>query len=138
MRYSFKATIFLFTGILINKINGSIDGSFTILSYNVGGLPAIISSSNPAEYTVQISPKLNKYDIVNVQEDFGYNKELTSKLQFPYQTEFSGNVPLGNGLMTFSKFPLCLTTKIAWKETHGFITDGADQMIPKGFTFASV
>jgi len=116
----------------------TIDGSFNILSYNVGGLPAIISSSSPAEYTHQISPKLNNYDIVNVQEDFGYNDELTSSIDFPYQTEFSGNVPLGDGLMTFSKFPLCVSTRVAWKDTHGFITNGADQMIPKGFLYSSV
>ncbi|OUM60347.1 hypothetical protein PIROE2DRAFT_46344, partial [Piromyces sp. E2] len=116
----------------------AVDGSFTILSYNVGGLPAIISSSSPAEYTHQISPKLNKYDIVNVQEDFGYNDELTSAIQFPYKTDFSGNVPFGDGLMTFSKFPLCVSTRVAWKDTHGFITDGADQMIPKGFLYSSI
>jgi len=144
MRYSLKSILVLFTGISVyanpirRDFSGPIDGSFTILSYNVGGLPGIISSSDPAKYTVQISPKLNKYDVVNVQEDFGYNKELTSQLQFPYRTEFSGNVPFGNGLMTFSKFPLLMTTKIAWKDTHGFITDGADQMIPKGFTYASM
>ena len=113
------------------------DGSFNILSYNVGGLPEIISSSTPSKYTKLISPKLNDYDIVNVQEDFGYNDDLTSQLKFPYQTEFSGNVPFGNGLMTFSNFPLYMSTKIAWKDTHGIIVDGADQMIPKGFTYKS-
>jgi len=130
-------------GICFIQINGEKvkrynNGSFTILSYNVGGLPSIISSSSPAQYTSQISPKLNKYDIVNVQEDFAYNNELTSKLQFPYQTKFSGNVPIGDGLMTFSKFPLFTSTRVAWKDTHGFITNGADQMIPKGFCYSAV
>ena len=114
------------------------DGSFNILSYNVGGLPEIISSSKPSKYTKLISPKLNDYDVVNCQEDFGYNDDLTSKIDFPYRTEFSGNVPFGNGLMTFSRFPLFMSTKIKWKDTHGIIIDGADQMIPKGFTYASM
>ena len=114
------------------------EGSFNILSYNVGGLPEIISSSTPSKYTKLISPKLNSYDVVNVQEDFGYNDDLTSKLDFPYQTDFTGNVPLGNGLMTFSRFPLCMSTNVKWKETHGIIVDGADQMIPKGFCFSSI
>ncbi|ORX53019.1 hypothetical protein BCR36DRAFT_582417 [Piromyces finnis] len=122
----------------VKRNNEYYNGSFNILSYNVGGLPAILSSSSPAEYTYQISPKLNDYDIVNVQEDFAYNKELTSKIQFPYRTEFSGNVPIGDGLMTFSRFPLCVTTRVAWKDTHGFITNGADQMIPKGFLYSSI
>ena len=114
------------------------EGSFNILSYNVGGLPEIISSSTPSKYTKLISPKLNDYDIVNVQEDFGYNDDLTSKLEFPFQTEFTGNVPLGNGLMTFSKFPLYMSTNVKWDETHGIIVDGADQMIPKGFCYSSI
>ena len=136
MEYSLKQILILIT--LLNNVIPAYDGSFSILSYNVGGLPEIISSSKPSKYTKLISPKLNQYDVVNVQEDFGYNDDLTSKLEFPYQTEFSGNVPLGNGLMTFSKFPLLMSTKIAWKDTHGFITDGADQMIPKGFTYSSI
>ncbi|OUM58382.1 hypothetical protein PIROE2DRAFT_16369 [Piromyces sp. E2] len=144
---SFNTLFSFILGISFTNINcenvkrynsNGIDGSFTILSYNVGGLPAIISSSSPAEYTHQISDKLNKYDIVNVQEDFAYNKELTSKLQFPYSTEFSGNVPFGDGLMTFSKFPLFTSTRVAWKDTYGFITNGADQMIPKGFCYSAV
>jgi len=144
MKLSFKSIIVLTAGI-INAFASPImdntqvmEGSFRILSYNVGGLPAIISSSKPQEYTEQISPKLNDFDIVNVQEDFGYNDELTSQLQFPYQTDFTGNVPLGNGLMTFSKFPLCTSTKEVWKDTYGFINNGADQMIPKGFYYSSV
>ena len=114
------------------------EGCFNILSYNVGGLPEIISSSKPSKYTKLISPKLNDYDIINVQEDFGYNAELTSQLKLPYRTEFTGNVPLGNGLMTFSKFPLYMTSNEKWKDTHGIIEDGADQMIPKGFCYSSV
>lgn len=102
MRYS---TIMLLI-YLISTFTFDYDGYFNILSYNVGGLPEPISSSTPSKYTKLISPKLNDYDVVNCQEDFPYNDDLTSKLQFPCQTEFSGNVPFGNGLMTFSKFPL--------------------------------
>ena len=136
MGYSLKKILILI--IILNCVISAYDGSFNILSYNVGGLPEIISSSTPSKYTKLISPKLNAYDIVNVQEDFGYNDDLTSQLEFPYQTEFSGNVPLGNGLMTFSKFPIYMFTKVAWKDTHGVIVDGSDQMIPKGFTFTSM
>ena len=134
MRYS----LFLFLALIICTNSIDYDGSFNILSYNVGGLPEIISSSTPSKYTKLISPKLNDYDVVNCQEDFAYNDDLTSQLELPYQTEFSGNVPFGNGLMTFSRFPLYMSTKIKWKDTHGIIIDGADQMIPKGFTYSSM
>ena len=134
MRYS----LFLFLALILCANSVDYDGSFNILSYNVGGLPEIISSSTPSKYTKLISPKLNDYDVVNCQEDFAYNDDLTSQLELPYQTEFSGNVPFGNGLMTFSRFPLYMSTKIKWKDTHGIIVDGADQMIPKGFTYSSM
>lgn len=113
-------------------------GNFKVLTYNVGGLPAIISSSSPAEYTIKISPLLNDYDIVNVQEDFAYNDELTTYLTLPYGTDFSGNVPLGDGMMTFSAFPIYMETRIAWDETHGVFSDGSDELTPKGFSYTSI
>ena len=121
-----------------NENNEKNEGSFSILSYNVAGLPELISSSHPIIYTKQISPKLNKYDVVNVQENFAYNKDLNSKLNFKYKTEYSGNVPLGDGLMTFSKYPLYMFDRITWKDSHGFIVNGADSMTKKGFTFTSM
>lgn len=130
--------IFLIFLLLTPIISQYYDGSFNILSYNVGGLPEPISSSTPSKYTKLISPKLNFYDIVNVQEDFAYNKDLISQIVHPYRTDFSGNVPFGNGLMTFSKYPLYMFKRVKWDCTHGIIIDGADQMIPKGFTFNSV
>ena len=123
---------------IISVFSADYDGYFKILSYNVGGLPEPISSSTPSKYTKLISPKLNDYDVVNCQEDFGYNDDLNSQLKHPYRTEFSGNVPFGNGLITFSMFPLYMFTKEKWTCTHGIIIDGADQMIPKGFTYASM
>ena len=48
-------------------------GTFTTLSYNVAGLPQGVNFDQfPALHTPLISPRLNKYDIVNVQEDFYY------------------------------------------------------------------
>ena len=40
--------------------------------------------------------------------------------------------------MTFSKFPLYMSKKVNWTDTHGIIIDGADQMIPKGFAYSSM
>ena len=134
MRYSLN--ILLISILTIFSVD--YDGYFNILSYNVGGLPEPISSTKPSKYTKLISPKLNDYDVINCQEDFAYNDDLVSKLELPYRTEFSGNVPFGNGLMTFSRFPLYMSTKEKWIDTHGIIIDGADQMIPKGFTYSSL
>ena len=40
--------------------------------------------------------------------------------------------------MTFSRFPLCSSKNEKWKDTHGVIVDGSDQMIPKGFCYSSI
>ena len=45
-------------------------GSFTALTYNVAGLPEQISGSSPATNSPIISPLLNGYDVVVLQEDF--------------------------------------------------------------------
>lgn len=118
---------------------GTDDNTFTVLSLNVAGLPAIISSSDPAKNTKQMSALLNKYDIVSVQEDFAYHKDLISQVtELPYQTEHSGNVPIGDGMNILSRFPMYLETRYKWEDSHGFITDGADQMTPKGILYTSI
>lgn len=45
-------------------------GSFTALTYNVAGLPEPLSGSEPAINSALISPLLNAYDLVLLQEDW--------------------------------------------------------------------
>lgn len=45
-------------------------GSFAALSYNVAGLPEQLSGSDPATNSPIISPLLNDYDLVLLQEDW--------------------------------------------------------------------
>ena len=118
---------------------GTDDQTFTVLSLNVAGLPGILSSSDPANNTKQMSARLNNYDIVSVQEDFAYHSDLVSQVtELPYQTKHSGNVPIGDGMNILSRFPIYLATRYKWEDSHGFITDGADQMTPKGILYTSI
>lgn len=116
---------------------GTISGSFNVLSYNVGGLPDLVSSSNPKEYTVQISPKLNDYDIINVQEDFNYHNELISQVTLPYLTKTSGVAGFGSGLNSLSKYPFRDLKRITWDKRSGLFDNGSDELTPKGFTAAT-
>ena len=122
------------------KVNAedSNTGYIKALSCNVAGLPAIISSGNPSENSVAMGEYFNDYDLVSVQEDFAYHDELTSKITLPYATETSGNVPLGDGMNLFSNYPLYETTRIKWNDSYGFITNGADQMTPKGILYSAI
>jgi Endonuclease/Exonuclease/phosphatase family len=45
-------------------------GTFTAITYNVAGLPDVLSGSNPDVNTALIGPKLNAYDLVLLQESW--------------------------------------------------------------------
>lgn len=110
----------------------STEGEFSVITYNVAGLPEIISSAVTARASsiAEIGRRLNDYDIVHVQEDFNYNTELYgSGNRHPYRSEAMGPVPFGDGLNTLSKFPISDVERVEWTDCTG-----ADCLTPKGFT----
>ena len=118
--------------------------TFTVLSYNVAGLPEGISSSHPKVNHPLISPLLNAYDIVAVQEDFAYDPLLRADLGFPYQSvkdDTAGEAgeqlgfAYGDGLNTFSKTPFTDFTRVTWEECFGLFTNASDCLTPKGLSY---
>ncbi len=118
--------------------------TFTALTYNVAGLPEGISGSHPAANHPQISPLLNAYDLVAVQEDFAYDPLLRADLAFPHQSvkddtpgEAGGQLgfAFGDGLNTFSRTPFADFTRVTWDECFGLFTNGSDCLTPKGLSF---
>ncbi|MGN0144236.1 MAG: jacalin-like lectin [Clostridium sp.] len=120
------------------KAKAETRGSFNVLSLNVAGLPQGLSSSNPKNNTLQMSPLLNDYDIVSVQEDFAYHDDLIKYDNHQYKTDTSGNVPVGDGMNFMSKFPLYNILRCRWNKSSGFINNGADTMTPKGILYSSL
>jgi endonuclease/exonuclease/phosphatase family metal-dependent hydrolase len=111
------------------------DLAFKVLTYNVAGLPEGISKSDPATNSPLISPKLNPYDLVVVQEDFSYHAELVSAATHPNQsTPMKGGVDLGDGLNTLSRFPFATFTRTKWTKCNGYVDSANDCLTPKGFT----
>ena len=53
-------------------VTGHPNGSVRMLTYNVAGLPESLSGSTPSVNTQLISPKLNAYEIVNVQDSWTF------------------------------------------------------------------
>ncbi|AFC32588.1 hypothetical protein PM3016_5927 [Paenibacillus mucilaginosus 3016] len=114
-------------------------GSFDVLSYNIGGLPAILSSSaDPEKYTPMIGAKLAPYEVVNVQEDFNYHASLYASDTHPYRTPTSGGAGIGSGLNTLSHYPLYDLKRVTWNKRHGLFDNGSDELTPKGFTYTQV
>jgi hypothetical protein len=119
-------------------------GEFNLLTYNVAGLPTIISKANGQNgerNNPLISPRLNDFDIVLVQEDFAYHKLLVEDVLHPFISKFKkkGFFRLGDGLNTFSKFPINGYARKTWAKCNGIFQgkSGSDCLTPKGFTIAT-
>lgn len=112
-------------------------GSFLALTYNVAGLPEFISRSRPSVYTPLIGKRLNRYDLVFLQESWQtpnpnpaaplrcYHEMLVQTAKHRYKTPAAPQ-PLGNdqrrpsallsdGLNVFSKQPLARTQRVMWE-----------------------
>jgi|GEM_PF-1143923 len=133
-------------------------GEFLALSYNVAGLPDSLSGSIPSLYTPIISPLLNGYDLVLVQESWQtpdpnpleplrvYHELLVADADHPYKSE-PAPLPLGtdpnrpqalvsDGLNRFSQFPFDPVVREAWSSCFGLFDHGADCLALKGFSVA--
>lgn len=142
-------------------------GEFSVLSYNVAGLPQEISTENPQVNIPLISPLLNEYDVVLTQEDFDWWQGLAGTLDFihyherlradathEYKTEqhpgpeavgldpASRPLLVGDGQGVMSRLPFTGNTRVPWTECFGgFDTnDGgaADCLAMKGFAMVTM
>lgn len=116
------------------------EGTLSVITYNVAGLPQGISGSNPATNIPQISPLLRDYDLVLVQEDFWYHAQLVQDLDQPYQSAPWNFEPqfddIGDGLNRFSRVPFGHFERISWGQCHGNLDCASDCLATKGFSFA--
>jgi hypothetical protein len=126
-------------------------GEFTALTYNVAGLPEGLSGSQPSQNTPYISPLLNDYDLVLVQEDwattpnvFGFttfHDVLAAQALHPYRSvpapwpmaiplplpTGNGGRPggfLSDGLNEFSNFAFSPLVRVPWNGCFGGINTG--------------
>jgi len=133
----------------------SVSGELLALAYNVAGLPEGISGSHPATNTPIISPLLNAYDLVLVQESWQtpdpnplapvrtYHELLVADATHAYKS-VAAPAPLGNdpvrpsalladGLNRMSRVPFESVTRIMWSGCHA---SAADCLATKGFSIA--
>ena len=109
-------------------------GEFSTLTYNIAGLPEILSSaeSDRQQATEQISCYVNEFDVVNVQEDFNYHAALYDTCDnHPYRSPTSGGAGIGSGLNTMSRFSYEDWARVTWDNCAD-----EDCLTPKGFTLA--
>jgi hypothetical protein len=140
---------------------GPASGTFRALTYNVAGLPEGLSGSNPSVNTPLISPLLNDYDLVLVQEDWVdpepsvpgvdfFHDDLISQVDHPYLST-PATPPVGtdsrrpsalvaDGLNRLSRFPFGPITRQMWPNCFGGADTGdggaGDCLSLKGFSVA--
>lgn len=145
--------------------DSSQSGEFSMLAYNVAGLPQEVSTVNPEEHIPLISPLLNGYDIVLTQEDFdwwlpdldrldfaNYHTRLRAETTHPHQSarhpgpeavgiDIAADRPamqVGDGLGLLSRFPFDEFRRIAWETCYGIADGASDCLAMKGFGMARI
>ena len=107
-----------------------------VLTYNVAGLPEGLSSSQPQQNTPLISPKLNPFQLVLVQEDFSYHAALESAATHPYKSTpmpNAGPTNLGDGLNVLSRIAFTDFSRTKWTSCNGTFDQKSDCLTSKGF-----
>lgn len=127
-------------GVGASSSAGAADGgAFKVLTYNVAGLPEILSSASTdrRSSTTAIGERLGPYALVNVQEDFNYHSYLYAADGHPYRTATSGPAGIGSGLNTLSDRPFDVDDleRVKWDDCS---LGSGDCLTPKGFTFLRV
>jgi endonuclease/exonuclease/phosphatase family metal-dependent hydrolase len=114
----------------------AVEGTFSALTYNIAGLPEILSSAatDRESSTTTIGQRISSYDIINVQEDFNYHAYLYAADNHPYRTATSGGVPFGSGMNTLSNYSYDADDfeRVTWDTCS---SGSGDCLTPKGFTF---
>ncbi len=113
----------------------------SLLTYNVAGLPQGLNDDQfPEQNIPQISPLLNAWDLVLVQEDFAYTDLLRAELSYPFQSweqELKERF-VNDGLNTFSTFPFDEELeRVRWVECFGGTDNGSDCLANKGFAVSA-
>lgn len=119
-----------------HELSDSTSGNFSVITYNIAGLPQVISAAktNRSTSIATIGSLLNNFDVVHIQEDFNYNHFLyQGGNEHPYRTISMGLAIFGDGLDSLSKYPLTNFKRVEWQNRTG-----SDRLTPKGFSHSTV
>ncbi|KAM0424307.1 hypothetical protein ACHAPT_010453 [Fusarium lateritium] len=110
--------------------------SFSLLTYNVAGLPEIINTNSLMDKqsnAITIGKKLKEhaYDVIHLQEDFHLHQIIWLNDNHNYHTHSAGPVMDGDGLNTISNHDGYDFDRYTWAECS---LNGGDCLTPKGFT----
>jgi len=114
-------------------------GEFSVLTYNVHGLPPSITGDDTTARIEAIAPLLGGFDVVGLQEDFidSNHAILDSASQHPLRIRFSELYDeqrvYGSGLALWSPFVDVERRQIHYGSCHGLLDAASDCFASKGF-----
>jgi len=114
-----------------------LSGLVSLLTYNVHGLPSVITMDDTPERLRQIGPLLAAYDIVGLQEDFDDSNHdmLVAKSGHPSVFRFGEILDLrfyGSGLSILSTLPGRAHQMQHYSVCHGRFESASDCLASKG------
>lgn len=144
--YTFPVTLDNYETIKVYDNEGAVvQGKFTCAALNVDGLPIFINSGGPGSNGTQAIGRIMNslgYDFIAVSEDFEYHDELAGAMSNYNLGTYRGTVsnPFGknntDGLgFYWKKEGITATgeTMVEFNESYGGLTEGANELIAKGF-----
>lgn len=113
-------------------------GRLSVLSYNVHGLPSFVTGDDTPARQRAISPRLEPFDVIGLQEDFtedGHELLLgaashASRARF---ADVIGERFYGSGLTFLARARVVLTATEHYRAFHGQLSAGNDGLASKGF-----
>lgn len=114
-------------------------GRVKVLTYNIAGLPNGFSTAHPSANMKPIGKRLAAYDLVLLQEDFAYGRQLREGVTLQYQSppfERGERWNFGDGLSQFSSLPFSALERQPWRACHGIVDSYMDCLTPKGYSFS--
>jgi len=114
-------------------------GSFSLLTYNVHGLPPGITGDDTEARLRAISPRLGAFDVAALQEDFFFTELLMEAVEHPWVHQFHETLPgraTHSGLTLVSVLPLVEAHGESWAVCHGVLDSASDCLGSKGLQLA--
>ncbi|UDQ97408.1 NPCBM/NEW2 domain-containing protein [Lentisphaerota bacterium WC36G] len=112
----------------LNASTNTVDGNFSVLTYNIGALPWPAynhgTAGNPDGRVQEIGERINTFDIVGVQEQFSVIDEFREGTRFPYFSENKHLYSGGSGIDLLSKYPMIKTVKVTFDDHPWYVNKG--------------
>ncbi len=118
-------------------------GTFTVLTYNIKGLPGAVTGWDTGKQMQLIAPKLNAFDLVGLQEDFieVHHKAVVAEATHTHQDWFSakkesaradGSHTYGSGLTLLARMSVVATQHAHYASCEGLFNHANDCLASKG------